>query len=171
MQTVIGRFASMQDMDAALYELDAVRLNPAQSGAQSAAQRVSRLSRGLTWDLIAQICIVGGIVLGGLFGLLAGAGAFGGLHGHHTARAIWAGIFVGISLGMLLGLVVGALWGFLAPPARTTFQPTAVVSDDYIVTVATQDRWVPEAMTAMRHAHATRVDAREGQVDPIHLAA
>ncbi|MBA3823567.1 MAG: hypothetical protein H0X24_06620 [Ktedonobacterales bacterium] len=173
MQTVVGHFSTIHDMDVAIQRLSAIQLGEMQEGTKGPdGVHEQHVASGLEWDAIAQLCIVGGIVLGGFFGLLAGRGVFGGIpHSALSAQTAWAGVLVGGSMGLLAGFIVGVLWGIFAPEKHGAFQPTSAVGEEYLVTVQTNERWVSVAENIMHHAHARRVENRQGRIDLQSLAA
>jgi hypothetical protein len=173
MQTVVGHFSSIHDMDNAIQRLSSIQLGEMHEGTKgSDGVHEQHVASGLEWDKIAQLCIVGGILLGALFGLLAGRGVFGGIaHRDLTAAAAWGGLLVGASIGLLTGFCAGVLYGIFAPEKHGSFEPSMAVGEDYMVTVQTNERWVSVAENIMHHAHARRVENRQGRVDIRTLAA
>ncbi len=173
MQTVIGHFSTLHDMDNAVQRLSSIQLGEMQEATNGhGTAHLGTPTSGLGWDRIAQLCIVGGIVLGGFFGLLAGRGVFGGVpHAALTAQTAWAGLLVGASIGLLAGFVVGVSWGIFAPERHSAFQPASVVGDDYMVTVQTNERWVSVAENIMNRANARRVENLQGRMELGKLAA
>jgi hypothetical protein len=164
MQTIIGQFASPQDMDAAVRELRAYHVGPTQAEARPRHGLLRWFWHGgLTWDLVAQMTIIAGIVVGAFFGLLAGFGVFGLLGGPFTVFSVLAGLFVGISIGMIAGATIGSFAGaFLPNPVR--FLPHRVSDQSLLVAVQTDDRHAHVAREVMQHAHATEVEAIAGRV-------
>ncbi len=164
MQTIIGQFASPQDMDTAVRELRAYHIGPTQTAARPTHGPLRWFWHGgLTWDLVAQGTIILGIILGAFFGLLAGFGVFGGLGGQHfSAPTVLGGLFVGISIGMIAGFVSGAFAGaFLPNPVQ--FLPHQLSDQALVVAVQTDARHAQAAREVMQHAHATHIDAVDGR--------
>jgi hypothetical protein len=173
MQTVVGHFSTIQDMNSAIQRLSSIQLGELQEGAQgSDGVHTQHIASEIAWERLAQLCIVGGIILGGVFGLLAGRGVFGGIAQRDlTVQTAWAGLLVGASIGLIAGFVIGVAWGIFAPEKHGAFHPISAIGEDYLVTVQINDRWVSVAKNVMYHAHAHRVENRQGQGDLQQLAA
>jgi len=171
MQTIIAQFASTQDMDEALQAFLFYHAAPTETAVKMRHGFMQWFWRGgLSWDLIAQATIVGGIVVGAFFGLLAGAGVFGHLPHGATAGSVVAGILVGISIGMLIGFAAGGLGGaFIPDPVR--FLPRQLSEHRMLVAVHTPNRYAHEAVDLMQHAHATHVDTLQGDVPVEEMVA
>lgn len=168
MQTVIARFSSAREAETAIDELNSYHLGTTNVAVKEASGQVQQHTAGGIgmWDIIPQLGIVAGIIIGALFGLLAGLGVFGHLGASSvSARTAFAGILIGISIGMILGAVLGPIAGWFAPEHQSHFHPARVQADGLVVAVQTEERWVGDAVNIMRNAHAVNVDTRKGKVD------